>query len=303
MQVTLGLSVIDNFGGAAAAGAGAEGDEALGGASKKGALTDAELGYHMTPHDLKRLDAYARSMVDWHLVADLVPEVARLFFYRRFAGLNDEEGAGGSGGNGHGISLSTLQRALLVGIGLQRKNVDALQQELGAPASQLLALFNRAVRKINKALRTVQETAAESFLAKTSQISAKHAATGAADKMKPLQQSLREDLEEGSAKVAAEMQEKQKALLDGVDLSRYAVGGDDADWEEALKGAGALGGAGIISVKGKAKGKRRRAGDEDVEEEDGNANGSSAKRARTGDKEEKKKKKKKGKSKKKSKKR
>ena len=294
--------MIDNIGGAAAASAGAEEGEALGGARKKEDLTDAELGFHMTPHDLKRLDAYARSMVDWHLVADLIPEVAKLFFHRRFAGLGGGGGGKGGGNNhGHGISLSTLQRALLVGIGLQRKNVDALQRELGAPASQLLALFNRSVRKVNKALRTVQETAAESFLAKTSQISATRAVAGAADKMKPLQQSLREDLEEGSAKVAAEMQEKQKALLEGVDLSRFAVGGDDADWEEALKGAGALGGSGIISVKGdKGKGKKRRAGEDGNDDLDGEGGEggegegrNSAKRARTEKKEKKKGKKKK----------
>ena len=35
-------------------------------------LSAKELEFVMTPHDLKRLDAYARSMVDWHLVGDRI---------------------------------------------------------------------------------------------------------------------------------------------------------------------------------------------------------------------------------------
>ena len=36
------------------------------------------------PHDYQRLKAYSRNMVDHHLVVDLVPTLAQLYFKRRF---------------------------------------------------------------------------------------------------------------------------------------------------------------------------------------------------------------------------
>ena len=35
-------------------------------------------------YDLKRLEAYTRNLVDYHLILDLVPTLSRLFFLRRF---------------------------------------------------------------------------------------------------------------------------------------------------------------------------------------------------------------------------
>ena len=39
-------------------------------------------------------------------------------------------------------------QAILTGLGLQHKTVDSLTQELELPANQLLALFNRSMRKL-----------------------------------------------------------------------------------------------------------------------------------------------------------
>ena len=38
--------------------------------------------------------------------------------------------------------------ALLAGIGLQHKTIDQLEKELNVPQSQLLALFNKLIKKI-----------------------------------------------------------------------------------------------------------------------------------------------------------
>ena len=46
-------------------------------------LTKAELDLFLTPHDLNRLDKYAQNMVDYHMVMDLLPTLARLYFTRR----------------------------------------------------------------------------------------------------------------------------------------------------------------------------------------------------------------------------
>uniref|UniRef100_A0A667WAS4 RNA cytidine acetyltransferase n=1 Tax=Myripristis murdjan TaxID=586833 RepID=A0A667WAS4_9TELE len=48
----------------------------------------SELAVHFSPYDLKRLELYSRSMVDYHLIMDLVPTVARLFFLKQLGDLS-----------------------------------------------------------------------------------------------------------------------------------------------------------------------------------------------------------------------
>uniref|UniRef100_A0A8C9WYA3 RNA cytidine acetyltransferase n=1 Tax=Sander lucioperca TaxID=283035 RepID=A0A8C9WYA3_SANLU len=43
----------------------------------------SELASHFSPYDLKRLELYSRSMVDYHLIMDLIPTVARMFFLKQ----------------------------------------------------------------------------------------------------------------------------------------------------------------------------------------------------------------------------
>ena len=71
------------------------------------------------------------------MIMDIVPELARLFFLRRFGEL----------------SLSHVQEALMIGQGLQHKTIDDLLLEFPkVESSQLLALFNRSIRKMQKFL-------------------------------------------------------------------------------------------------------------------------------------------------------
>lgn len=52
------------------------------------ALSRSELAAHFTPYDLKRLELYSRSMVDYHLIMDLVPVVAHLFFLKQLGDMS-----------------------------------------------------------------------------------------------------------------------------------------------------------------------------------------------------------------------
>lgn len=52
------------------------------------ALSRSELAGHFTPYDLKRLELYSRSMVDYHLIMDLVPVVARVFFLKQLGDMS-----------------------------------------------------------------------------------------------------------------------------------------------------------------------------------------------------------------------
>jgi N-acetyltransferase 10 len=107
-----------------------------------GKISAEELEYYLTPHDLKRLELYGRNLCDHHLVTDLLPIIARLYFTGRF---------------GKDFNISSVQAALLCGIGLQSRTVESLRGELGLPSNQVLAMFNKAVRKISIALNGVVE--------------------------------------------------------------------------------------------------------------------------------------------------
>ena len=104
-------------------------------------LTAQELRMVLTDHDMSRLELYGRNLCDHHLVADLVSAVSRLQFLGRLGGSD----------------LSKVQSALMVGMGLQAKTVDDLAGELGLPGSQVLAMFNKAVRKMSQAIRRALE--------------------------------------------------------------------------------------------------------------------------------------------------
>ena len=86
---------------------------------------------HFIDYDLRRLESYTRNLVDYHLILDLVPVLARLYYLNRLP-----------------IDLTVVQMALLAGIGLQHKTIDQLEKELNLPQSQLLALFNKLIKKI-----------------------------------------------------------------------------------------------------------------------------------------------------------
>lgn len=55
--------------------------------------------------DLKRLESYSKNMVDFHLIMDLVPTMAKMFFQKTLL----PKGA---------VTLSYTQSAILLGLGL-----------------------------------------------------------------------------------------------------------------------------------------------------------------------------------------
>uniref|UniRef100_A0A8C0FXM9 RNA cytidine acetyltransferase n=1 Tax=Bubo bubo TaxID=30461 RepID=A0A8C0FXM9_BUBBB len=179
----------------------------------------AELESVFIPYDLKRLEMYSRNMVDYHLIMDMVPTIARMFFLNQMGD----------------ISLSAAQSALFLGIGLQHKSLDQLEKEVELPSSQLMGLFNRIIRKVVQLFNTVQEKAVEEQMVATKDIV-----------MEPTLKSLNDDLEEA----AKEFQEKHKqevGKLKQMDLTQYIIRGDDEEWDEVLSKAGQN--ASVVSLK------------------------------------------------------
>lgn len=51
------------------------------------ALSSAELAATFTPYDLKRLEMYSRNMVDYHLIMDMIPVIARMYFLKQLGNI------------------------------------------------------------------------------------------------------------------------------------------------------------------------------------------------------------------------
>ena len=174
-------------------------------------LTKIELDGLFSPFDLKRLESYANNMLDYHVVLDLMPTVAQLYFSGKLK-------AGG-------VSLSGVQQSILLAIGMQRKTLDDVEKELNVPSSQLLAMFVKVVRKVSTYLGMIVEGAvAESIPAAPFGITngangdPSHATSD--NRFEPLEQSLADELREGGKEVDREMKEKQRALIDALPLDR-----------------------------------------------------------------------------------
>jgi len=43
-------------------------------------LSKTELDAYLSKYDLKRLEMYSKNLVDYHLIMDLIPALARLYF-------------------------------------------------------------------------------------------------------------------------------------------------------------------------------------------------------------------------------
>jgi N-acetyltransferase 10 len=105
-------------------------------------ITSEELNNLLTPFDMKRLTSYTDSMIDYHVILDLLPPIAQLYFSNKL---------------GPDLTLSAAQQAILLALGLQRKPVEVLESELGLGASQSLALFAKVMRRIGERLNEIRK--------------------------------------------------------------------------------------------------------------------------------------------------
>ncbi|KXH48293.1 hypothetical protein CSAL01_05658 [Colletotrichum salicis] len=208
------------------------------------ALSKVELDRFLTPFDLKRLESYANNMLDYHVILDLVPTLAGLYFTGKLKG---------------DIKLTGVQQAILLAIGLQRKDMDVISSELSLPSSQLLAMFIKILRKITTHFGSLVNAAVEAELPSATKIGvSRENASGVHDdevvdkKFAPLETSLEDELEEGGDEALAKLRRKQRELIDSLPLDQYEVDGDAPAWAEAEQ-AVKDGKTGVVSVKGKSK--------------------------------------------------
>ena len=181
-----------------------------------------------SPYDLRRLESYSKNLVDYHVVVDMLPKLAELHTLRGFG--SEEE-----------LRLSPAQNAILMALGLQHKSVEEIQKCLNLQSTQVLALFNKTVRKTSTYIRRLEE---KSIAGKVGPEDVESAAKAALPRAS-LSKSLDEDLEDGTPVESEEvlrnsgLQVKNDIVKEGdrrrtKALSKYERVGDEKEWQVAL---------------------------------------------------------------------
>lgn len=147
-------------------------------------------------------------MLDYHVILDMVPQIALLYFTGRLS---------------PAVSVTGVQASLLLAIGLQRKVLEDVETELGLPVSQLLAMFVKVVRKASRHFRTLVEEAVQETMPAPVTSNGNGLEQDVEERFRPLPRGLDEELREGGEDVNRELKEKQKALIDALPLDKYAV--------------------------------------------------------------------------------
>ncbi|KAJ3721063.1 GNAT acetyltransferase 2-domain-containing protein [Lentinula raphanica] len=193
------------------------------------ALTPALLPSLLTPFDLKRLESYGNNQLDYHVILDLLPVVATLFFQRRLNQTKSHEGSG----EVKTLNLSAVQSAILLGMGLQRKSVEEIETELSLPVSQILAMLVKLILKIGKRLIEIQKEGITQSMPDRSA----GAASSSTDRLVPqnISATVEAELEEAGAeeKEAMKKRERQREMIDSLDLRKYAIDNASMDWSAA----------------------------------------------------------------------
>ncbi len=103
---------------------------------------------------------------------------------------------------------------------------------MALPPNQLLALFNKVIKKIISLLEEVNVTEMNSLMFKSKEATA--ADTERINKMQPLAESLESELNEAAAVIRAKEMYQKKELLD-VNFKQYEIKGTENEWTDALK--------------------------------------------------------------------
>lgn len=174
-------------------------------------LSKPQLDELLSPFDLKRLESYADNMLDYHVILDMIPLIAQLFFSGRIKA---------------SVNLSSIQHAILLAIGLQRKTLEDVEKELKLPPAQVLAMFQKIVRKVATHFRGLLASAiSETLPAEQRGGRGREVDGDENDEMRPVEQTLQEDLEEGGEEIMQALREKEqkREIINSLDLSKLVV--------------------------------------------------------------------------------
>ncbi|KAL7230420.1 hypothetical protein ACSBR2_008828 [Camellia fascicularis] len=181
----------------------------------------------MTPHDMKRLEAYTNNLADFRLILDLVANLSLQYFWEKIP-----------------VTLSYTQASVLLCIGLQHHHdISYIEGAMKLERQQILSLFIKVMKKFYKYLYDIAAKEIDSVQSRLREIV-----------MEPHAVSVDEDLNEAAQQVKEGMKAKMDGMLNPELLQQYAIADREADFEKALQnGGGKIASGGLISVKSSKK--------------------------------------------------
>ncbi len=115
----------------------------------------------------------------------------------------------------------------MIGLGLEHKTIEDLEKDLSLPPNQLLALFNKIIKKTITLLEDISVKEMNKLMFKDKSELAVGNET--INKMQPLAQSLEEELNEVAREVKTKEMDQKKQLLD-VNMKQYEIKGTEHEW-------------------------------------------------------------------------
>ncbi|KAG5041233.1 hypothetical protein AAZX31_05G172800 [Glycine max] len=177
---------------------------------------------YLSPHDMKRLEAYVDNLADFHLILDLVPTLAHLYFQEKLP-----------------VTLSYAQASVLLCIGLQNQNISYIEGQTNLERQTILSLFIKVMKKFYKYLDGLASKEIQSTLPRLREIV-----------MEPHSVALEEDLNSAAKQVEDDMKSKAEAPFTPELLQQYAIEDGESGFETVLQNnGGKIPTGGLISVK------------------------------------------------------
>lgn len=182
-------------------------------------FTKTELDENLTPFDLRRLESYANNLLDYHVIIDMLPYISALYFQHKIS---------------KEVALSHVQGAILLAVGLQRKDVDQVSKELKIESNQGMAMFSKVIRKVSQHFRSLVKEAIEEELPaleedeNIKEMNGEEIST--VNDVEEMERELLGELNEAGSEVITEMKERQKELISSLDLSKYKISDVDG-WD------------------------------------------------------------------------
>jgi N-acetyltransferase 10 len=223
--------------------------------TKPDQLNSQQLYSLLSPYDLKRLESYANNLLDYHVIVDLLPLIAQLYFSDQLSTMK---------------KLSGIQSAIILGIGLQKKDMEIMANELNLPISQTMGHFAKIIKRaskyfneiltgeISKTLPELEDGLEEmdgKQLKEVLKINREQKPEVQVDDQDEDEDEEQGEDEEMDEETAAR-KDREKELIKNFALKNFSIS-QEAEWdEEGIKRAAKSGG--VVSVKsGKAEGKRK----------------------------------------------
>ncbi|KAM3359813.1 RNA cytidine acetyltransferase 1 [Capsicum galapagoense] len=192
-------------------------------ASPASSALSNSMTFVLKPHEMKRLEAYSNSLIDYPGIRDVAQKLAREYFLEHFP-----------------VSLSYAQASLLLCYGLQHKDIPEIEGEMNLERQQILSLFMKVMKRLSKYLHNLKSKEFESTVSRLKGI-----------KLEPHPISVDEDLNDAAKRVQDDMKTKTtEGLLDPEQFQQFAIVDREADFENALQnGGGKISSSGVVSIK------------------------------------------------------